>query len=155
MSPLWMQTRRAWLQTAAATAASLALRVQAQDDETVRRGRVLVFPRDHGAHLQARIEWWYATGWLGSQTQPVAGFQLTFFRSLTGLARDSRSRFAGRHLLFAHAAWTQLQPSRTQAQLGRFTGLGCDGQCKNQKKYRNNRFHADIVTAPKPPSALQ
>ena len=120
MSPLWMQTRRAWLQTSAAVAASLALPQPARAllDDTVRRGRALVFPRDHGAHLQARIEWWYATGWLGSQTQPVAGFQLTFFRSLTGLARDSHSRFAGRHLLFAHAAWTQLQPSRTQAQVG-------------------------------------
>ena len=24
----------------------------------------LQFPRDHGAHLGQRIEWWYATGWL-------------------------------------------------------------------------------------------
>ncbi|HSM20595.1 MAG TPA: carotenoid 1,2-hydratase, partial [Rubrivivax sp.] len=31
--------------------------------DTVRRGRALEFPRDHGAHLDARTEWWYATGW--------------------------------------------------------------------------------------------
>ena len=90
----------------------------------MRRGRPITFPRDHGAHLDARIEWWYATGWLGSDTQPQAGFQLTFFRSLTGLARDNRSRFAGRHLLFAHAAWTQMQPGRAHAQAGHWHDQG-------------------------------
>ena len=80
-------------------------------DGTIRRGRVLRFPRDHGAHLQARIEWWYATGWLGTEAAPTAGFQLTFFRSRTGLAQDNRSRFAARHLLFAHAALTRLGPN--------------------------------------------
>jgi predicted secreted hydrolase len=76
--------------------------------EPIRRGRALVFPRDHGAHLSARTEWWYATGWLGTPQAPVAGFQVTFFRSRTGLAQASRSRFAARHLLFAHAALTRL-----------------------------------------------
>ena len=76
--------------------------------DPIRRGRVLVFPRDHGAHLSARTEWWYATGWLGTPQAPAAGFQVTFFRSRTGLAAESRSRFAARHLLFAHAALTRL-----------------------------------------------
>jgi predicted secreted hydrolase len=80
--------------------------------DPIRRGRTLVFPRDHGAHLTARTEWWYATGWLGTPQAPVAGFQVTFFRSRTGLAQDSRSRFAARHLLFAHAAVTQLGGQR-------------------------------------------
>jgi predicted secreted hydrolase len=35
---------------------------------------------------------------------PPFGFQLTFFRSRTGLAQDLDSRFAARQLLFAHAA---------------------------------------------------
>ena len=78
------------------------------DGGAVRRGRILAFPRDHGAHLNARTEWWYATGWLGTEAAPTAGFQVTFFRSRTGLAQDNRSRFAARHLLFAHAAWTTL-----------------------------------------------
>ena len=109
MNPL----RRRLLQTspALATAGLLgwvpASRGAAAD--TPRRGRVLQFPRDHGAHLGARTEWWYLTGWLGSETQPVGGFQVTFFRSRTGLAADSPSRFAARHLLFAHAAFTSLE----------------------------------------------
>jgi len=74
----------------------------------VQRGQTLRFPKDHGAHLAARTEWWYATGWLGSESAPAQGFQLTFFRSRTGLAQDNPSRFAARHLLFAHAAVTRL-----------------------------------------------
>ena len=77
-------------------------------EDRVRSGRVLRFPRDHGAHLAARIEWWYATGWLGRPDAPTHGFQLTFFRSATGLAANLNSRFAPRQLLFAHAALTTL-----------------------------------------------
>jgi predicted secreted hydrolase len=77
--------------------------------DPVRRGRVLQFPRDHGAHVGARTEWWYATGWLADPQAPAGpplGFQLTFFRSRTGLGGASASRFAPRQLLFGHAALT-------------------------------------------------
>jgi predicted secreted hydrolase len=76
--------------------------------KSVRRGQPLQFPRDHGVHLQASVEWWYATGWIGTPSAPTHGFQVTFFRSLTGLAQAVDSRFAARHLLFAHAAVTSL-----------------------------------------------
>jgi predicted secreted hydrolase len=76
--------------------------------DTVRRGRSLQFPRDHGAHPGARTEWWYATGWIGTPEAPTLGFQLTFFRSRTGLAGALPGRFAPRQLLFAHAAVTDL-----------------------------------------------
>ena len=74
-------------------------------------GRVLRFPEDHGAHLGSRTEWWYATGWMGTEAAPTHGFQITFFRSRTGLATNNTSRFAARHLLFAHAAVTALAPA--------------------------------------------
>ena len=99
----------------AATAGSA--RTDAEVDP-VRRGRVLAFPRDHGAHLGARTEWWYATGWVGASAAggpgetPSHGFQVTFFRSRTGLAADNPSRFAARQLLFAHAAVTDLRVRR-------------------------------------------
>jgi predicted secreted hydrolase len=76
------------------------------------RPRPLEFPRDFGAHPQTRIEWWYATGWLSEGAAPAYGFQLTFFRSRTGLAADSASRFAARHLLLAHLALTDLAEGR-------------------------------------------
>jgi predicted secreted hydrolase len=100
VSPL----RRALMLSALAGSGS----ARAQDDESVRRGRALTFPRDHGPHLRARTEWWYATGWLGTEATPTVGFQVTFFRSRTGLAQDNPSRFAARHLLFAHAALSKV-----------------------------------------------
>jgi predicted secreted hydrolase len=89
-------------------AAALPRLAAAQADEPVRRGRALRFPRDHGAHLGAAIEWWYVTGDLREPGGRRHGFQITFFRSRTGLAEGLDSRFAARHLLFAHAALTDL-----------------------------------------------
>lgn len=96
------------------------------DDDRVAADRRLVFPRDHGAHNGARIEWWYATGWLqatraGADATTASamvtgnalwGFQLTFFRSRTGLADTLPGRFAPRQLLFAHAAVTDVAGGR-------------------------------------------
>jgi len=66
----------------------------------VRKGRKLVFPRDHGAHPEYRIEWWYVTGWLDGTT----GFQVTFFRARPEEASENPSSFNPRQVLFAHAA---------------------------------------------------
>ena len=63
-------------------------------------GRKLVFPRDHGAHPDFRLEWWYITGWLSGSM----GFQITFFRARPDEASDNPSRFNARQILFAHAA---------------------------------------------------
>ena len=104
--------RRRWLLAVAALGAARTARAAAAQPGTVRRGRTLEFPRDHGAHLDARTEWWYATGWAGSEGAPACGFQVTFFRSRTGLAVDNPSRFAARQLLFAHAAVTDLGARR-------------------------------------------
>lgn len=81
---------------------------------TVQRGRALAFPRDHGSHPDARTEWWYATGWLAApgSNEPRFGFQVTFFRSRTGIAPEHPSRFAATQLVFAHAALTDLAAQR-------------------------------------------
>jgi predicted secreted hydrolase len=117
--------RRLWLlalaagagpSRAAAPTAPTAQTAPEAFEDRVRRGRALAFPRDHGAHLNSRIEWWYITGWLGeasnAASQLPTGFQLTFFRSRTGLAQQIDSRFAARHVLFAHAAVTDLKNRR-------------------------------------------
>ena len=64
--------------------------------------RLLVFPRDYGAHPDFRTEWWYVTGWLDG---PI-GFQLTFFRARPQESSDNPSAFNPRQVLFAHAALT-------------------------------------------------
>ena len=52
----------------------------------------LAFPRDHGAHPAAAVEWWYYTGHLRDRARREYGFQLTFFRV--------------HELHLAHFAWT-------------------------------------------------
>jgi predicted secreted hydrolase len=58
----------------------------------------LAFPRDHGAHPDAPVEWWYYTGHLSGGAGRSYGFQLTFFR-----VRDVH---------FAHFAWTDVARRR-------------------------------------------
>jgi predicted secreted hydrolase len=96
--------RRRWLGLLAG-GIGLATTASPAAGAEVQRGRRLSFPRDHGAHVGSRTEWWYATGVLqAAGSQAPIGFQVTFFRSRTGLAVDTPGRFAARQLLFAHAA---------------------------------------------------
>ncbi len=77
--------------------------------------RALRFPADFGAHPDARTEWWYLTGALQAGPPGTAhefGFQVTFFRSRTGLSADSPSRFAPTQLVFAHAALGEVAQRR-------------------------------------------
>ena len=54
----------------------------------------ITFPRDHGAHVEAPVEWWYYTGHLKDAVNHEYGFQLTFFRV--------------RELHLAHFAWSDV-----------------------------------------------
>jgi predicted secreted hydrolase len=73
------------------------------------------FPADFGSHPDARTEWWYVTGTLQAAAR-LYGFQVTFFRSSTGVAGEgpsaSGSSFRPSQLLFAHAAVTDLEARR-------------------------------------------
>ncbi len=75
----------------------------------------MAFPRDFGSHPDQHIEWWYITGHARSGSGNQArdfGFQITFFRTRVDGTQQMRSRFAARHLLFAHAAVTEVQARR-------------------------------------------
>ena len=103
-------TRRALL-AAAATLSPASAVAGTPAFAPVVPGRRLVFPRDHGAHPEFRTEWWYITGWLEENGAPL-GFQVTFFRTRTGLGEDNPSRFAPRQVLFAHAALSDPRTGR-------------------------------------------
>jgi predicted secreted hydrolase len=98
-------SRRRWL---GVPAFALAIGPAAMAD--VRR-RPLVFPADFGAHPDTRTEWWYVTGSLDTPAR-THGFQITFFRSRTGIATTHPSRFAAHQLVFAHAAVTDMDSRR-------------------------------------------
>ncbi len=68
------------------------------------RDHKLIFPQDHGAHPDFRTEWWYVTGHVATSSGTSLGFQVTFFRSRTGVSESSKSKFAPKQILFAHAA---------------------------------------------------
>ena len=75
-----------------------------EDYPSVVPGYRLQFPRDLGSHPAFRSEWWYVTGWVRGADGNDLGIQVTFFRNRPRIAEASRSRFAPRQLLFAHAA---------------------------------------------------
>jgi predicted secreted hydrolase len=52
----------------------------AEGFEQARPGRLLTFPRDHGAHERFRIEWWYLTANLEDGDGSAYGAQWTLFR---------------------------------------------------------------------------
>jgi predicted secreted hydrolase len=72
-------------------------------------GYQFTFPRDHGAHMDSRIEWWYYTGNLETKSGRRFGYQLTFFR--VGVVREqaNSSRWALRDLYMAHFAISDIE----------------------------------------------
>lgn len=60
--------------------------------------RPITFPRDHGAHPQSSIEWWYLTAWIDAET----AVQATVFRATLGKARAST--WGSNQWLMGHAA---------------------------------------------------
>lgn len=87
----------------------------------------LAFPKDHGAHDDARVEWWYVTGHLTTDGGERRGYQLTFFR--VGLLDEppaaGASAFRPRDLHLAHFARTDVAGrSFRYAQRLHRTGVG-------------------------------
>ncbi len=111
-SPGSMATRRQWLVTQVPVGLA-AIGAAGWLPETAHAlpARALSFPRDHGSHPELRTEWWYITGHVQAQGQPW-GFQVTFFRSRVDGTQQLQSAFAAKHLLFAHAAITDVRGQR-------------------------------------------
>jgi len=85
------------------------------------------WPRDHGAHLDVRTEWWYLTGEFVDPSGENHGFQVTIFRQ--GLdPRDPEPGDAplrARHALAAHVALASTSTGRMRhAQRLRRIGAG-------------------------------
>jgi predicted secreted hydrolase len=68
-------------------------------------GKSLQFPRDHGAHPDYRIEWWYLTANLTDRQGRLWGLQWTLFRQALSPARVE-SGWQSNQVWMAHAAIT-------------------------------------------------
>lgn len=66
------------------------------------------FPRAHGAHPGAALEWWYVTGILRDPARRRLGFQVTFFRARVADRPSGTSAWHPGDLLFAHFAISDL-----------------------------------------------
>jgi predicted secreted hydrolase len=62
------------------------------------------FPRDHAAHPEFKLEWWYYTGNVATADGRRFGYQVTFFRVGIDRAPANPSRWAVRDLYMAHVA---------------------------------------------------
>jgi predicted secreted hydrolase len=69
-----------------------------------RAGYVYSFPRDHAAHPDKKIEWWYYTGNVKAADGRRFGFQITFFRIGIDYAPTNPSKWAVRDLYMTHLA---------------------------------------------------
>jgi predicted secreted hydrolase len=103
------------------------------------------FPRDHAAHPEYRIEWWYYTGNLQTADGRRFGYQVTFFR--TGVAREPEnpSRWAVRDLYMAHFALSDIENDRFHSfeRLSR-AGVGWAGAETEHYRVWNDTWEARL-----------
>ncbi len=79
----------------------------------VYKPRAFVFPQDHGAHPEYRLEWWYFTGNVQTQTKRKFGYELTFFRfALTPEKIKTPSAWRDNQMYMAHFALTDVESEK-------------------------------------------
>lgn len=88
------------------------------------RGFSFEFPRDHGAHPEFRIEWWYLTANLKDAEGRDYGLQWTLFRS--ALAPEEDAGWQSPQLWMGHAAVTTPDAHHVAERLAR-GGIGQAG----------------------------
>jgi predicted secreted hydrolase len=69
-------------------------------------GKALEFPRDHGAHPDYRIEWWYVTANLQGDDGADYGVQWTLFRTSLAPSSSQSEGWSSPQLWMGHAALT-------------------------------------------------
>ncbi len=77
-------------------------------------GYVYAFPRDHGAHPNYKLEWWYYTGHLEAENGSSFGYELTFFRIGMNRRATNPSAWTVDDLHVAHFALSRISDERFQ-----------------------------------------
>jgi len=80
--------------------------------QEAKAGYVFSFPRDHAAHPDFKIEWWYYTGNVTAVDGRRFGYQVTFFRVGIDYAPANPSKWAVRDLYMTHLAVSDAKGQR-------------------------------------------
>ncbi len=88
-------------------------------------GHKILFPRDHGAHPDFRIEWWYLTANLSDETGTLYGAQFTLFRQAAAPG-PQREGWSNQQFWLGHAAITSESEHRHAEKFAR-GGVGQAG----------------------------
>jgi predicted secreted hydrolase len=103
------------------------------------------FPRDHAAHEDYAIEWWYYTGNLQAKDGRRFGYQLTFFR--VGVTRQpvNPSRWAVRDLYMTHFAISDIERQQFHSfdRINR-AGVGWAGAATGEYRVWNEDWSARL-----------
>ncbi|MFL6216348.1 MAG: lipocalin-like domain-containing protein [Blastocatellia bacterium] len=103
------------------------------------------FPRDHAAHEDYAVEWWYYTGNLRAGDGRQFGYQLTFFR--VGITRQpaTTSRWAVRDLYMTHFAISDIGPQQFHSfdRINR-AGIGWAGAAIDEYRVWNEDWSARL-----------
>jgi len=75
-------------------------------------GYEFTFPRDHFAHSEFELEWWYYTGNLTAEDGRRFGFELTFFRNAVERDEPATSAWDVEQLYLAHFALSDVEGQR-------------------------------------------
>jgi predicted secreted hydrolase len=89
----------------------VAVTAQAQFRQAL-PGYEFEFPRDHFAHPEFELEWWYYTGNLIARDGRRFGFELTFFRNAVERDKPVTSAWDVEQLYLAHFAISDIEGQR-------------------------------------------
>lgn len=89
----------------------VAVAAQAQFRQAL-PGYEFAFPRDHFAHPEFELEWWYYTGNLTAEDGRRFGFELTFFRNAIEREEPATSVWDVDQLYLAHFAISDIEGQR-------------------------------------------
>ena len=104
------------------------------------------FPRDHAAHPDNKIEWWYYTGNVKAADGRRFGFQITFFRVGVEHTPANPSRWAVRDLYMTHLAVSDAKGQRYRfAEKLTRGGPGLAGADTDRYRVWNENWSAELV----------
>jgi predicted secreted hydrolase len=106
------------------------------------RGRALEFPRDHGAHPDYRIEWWYLTATLQGEDGRDYGAQWTLFRS--ALAPGEGDGWDSPQVWMGHAGLTTPDTHFSAERFGR-GGVGQAGVTADPFRAQIDEWHMTSI----------